>query len=222
MSSDRNELLILIRLIFLGWLSVSICVMVIYYCVIRKELGLVFLGGDTHSWYQHLCSWLWAWSSSLIKVISCILLGPQQVFFGSQTRAKLTQRHRLSGCLVSFLESLQTVFHYADLEWQECYVFTSYRGVETNCLLRFPELFWKLLHIKRANSGVQTSSCLAGVWWGCRHWCPVRAEVMAERSTHRKCVPSSPLSVAQTQERQGPSRTKAWLTSTEEDINFQD
>lgn len=72
--------------------------------------------------------------------------------------------------------------------------------------------------ITHNNSGVQTSSCLADASPRCRHWSPVRAEVIAERSTDRKWSLSSPLSVAQTQERQGPSRTKAWLTSTEKEL----
>ncbi len=86
---------------------------------------------------------------------------------------------------------------------------------KNNCLLRFAAFLKKRFLIKRTKSDIQTSSSLAGVSSRYRHWCPVRAEFMAERSTERNCSLSSPLSVAQTQERQGPSRTKAWLTSAE-------
>lgn len=51
------------------------------------------------------------------------------------------------------------------------------------------------------------------------HHCPARAAFIAERSTDRKWSLSSPLSVAQTHERHGPSRTKAWLTSAQKRMN---
>lgn len=53
------------------------------------------------------------------------------------------------------------------------------------------------------------------------HWWPLREELTVKRSTDRKFSLSSPLAVAQTQERVGPSRTNAWLTSAARHKNQQ-